>query len=134
MPNNSNHVLAALDTFRIEVPSWGFADTGTRFGKFLQDSAASTLEEKFADAGQVHHFTGICPTVALHVLWDIPAGTDLRELVKLSDKYGVHAGSINPNVFQDQDVQARLAWQSNARWFASARWTISWSRLHMPKR
>jgi L-rhamnose isomerase/sugar isomerase len=105
MPHNSNLVLAALDTFRIEVPSWGFADTGTRFGKFLQDSAASTLEEKFADAGQVHHYTGICPTVALHVLWDIPAGTDLRELAKLSDKFGVRAGSINPNVFQDQEYK-----------------------------
>ena len=105
MALHSQNVLAALDSFRIEVPSWGFADTGTRFGKFLQDSAASTLEEKFSDAGQVHSFTGVCPTVALHVLWDLPAGTDLREVVKLSDKYGVRAGSINPNVFQDQEYK-----------------------------
>jgi len=105
MPLDSQNVLAALDSFRIEVPSWGFADTGTRFGKFVQDSAASTLEEKFSDAGQVHYFTGVCPSIALHVLWDLPAGTDLREVVKLNDKYGVRAGSINPNVFQDQEYK-----------------------------
>ena len=105
MALNSQNVLTALDSFRIEVPSWGFADTGTRFGKFMQDSAASTLEEKFSDAGQVHYFTGVCPSVALHVLWDLPAGTDLREVIKLSEKYGVRAGSINPNVFQDQEYK-----------------------------
>ena len=96
---------SALNGFRIELPSWGFADTGTRFGKFLQDSAASTLAEKFADAGQVHSLTGVCPTVALHVLWDLPAGTDLTEVQKLGEQYGVRPGSINPNVFQDQDYK-----------------------------
>jgi len=96
---------AALDEFRIEVPSWGFADTGTRFGKFLQDNAAGTLAEKFADAGQVHSFTGVCPTVALHVLWDLPAGTDLKEVQKLSDQHGVRPGSINPNVFEEQEYK-----------------------------
>ena len=67
-------ISAALDRFAIELPSWGFADTGTRFGKFLQPAAAVTLEEKLADAGQVHAFTGVCPTVALHVQWDLPNG------------------------------------------------------------
>jgi L-rhamnose isomerase/sugar isomerase len=95
----------ALDAFRIELPSWGFADTGTRFGKFLQDSAASTLTEKFADAGQVHLLTGVCPTIALHVLWDLPAGTDLEEIRRLSGQFGVRPGSINPNVFQDQEYK-----------------------------
>ncbi len=57
-------VLRALDNFAIETPSWGFANTGTRFGKFQQAAAATTTEEKFSDAGQVHHFTGCCPTVA----------------------------------------------------------------------
>ena len=64
----------ALDSFQIEIPSWGFANTGTRFGKFLQAGAASTLEEKFSDAGQVHMLTGVTPTLALHVLWDLPNG------------------------------------------------------------
>jgi L-rhamnose isomerase/sugar isomerase len=94
-------VAAALDGLQIELPSWGFADTGTRFGKFLQP-AARTLEEKFSDAGQVHKFTGACPTVALHVLWDVPEGTRPSDVKKLAERYGVRPGSISPNVFQDQ--------------------------------
>src|SRR6516165_97394 len=94
-------VAAALDDLQIELPSWGFADTGTRFGKFLQP-AASTIEEKFADAGQVHRFTGACPTVALHVLWDVPEGTKPSDVKQLAERYGVRPGSISPNVFQDQ--------------------------------
>ena len=68
----------SLDTFRIEIPSWGFANTGTRFGKFIQLGAATSTQEKFSDAGQVHHFTGICPTVAVHVLWDFPKASRAR--------------------------------------------------------
>ena len=65
-------IFAALETFRIELPSWGFANTGTRFGKFIQPAAATTTEEKFSDAGQVHQLTGVCPTVALHVYGIVP--------------------------------------------------------------
>ena len=67
--------LRVLDGFQIEIPSWGFANTGTRFGKFLQAAAATSLEEKFADAAQVHALTGVTPQLALHVLWDLPGGT-----------------------------------------------------------
>jgi L-rhamnose isomerase/sugar isomerase len=99
----SDLVAAALNRFQIEIPSWGFANTGTRFGKFLQAAAASTLEEKFSDAGEVHRWTGVCPTVALHVLWDLPEGTaSVSEVQRLAARYGVQPGSINPNVFQDQ--------------------------------
>ena len=70
----TERVAAALDAFQIELPSWGFANTGTRFGKFLQPAAATSTAEKFADAGEVHRCTGVCPTVALHVLWDLPNG------------------------------------------------------------
>ncbi|MBZ5515133.1 MAG: TIM barrel protein [Acidobacteriia bacterium] len=94
-------VAAALDGLQIELPSWGFADTGTRFGKFYQP-AARTIEEKFSDAGQVHKFTGVCPTIALHILWDVPEGTEPSEVKKLAKRYGVQPGSISPNVFQDQ--------------------------------
>ncbi len=89
-------VFKALDDFAIELPSWGFANTGTRFGKFIQEAAATSTEEKFADAGQVHAFTGCCPTVAMHVKWDFPCDKDLAA------KYGVAIGSINPNLFEDQ--------------------------------
>jgi L-rhamnose isomerase/sugar isomerase len=92
-----------LDTFRIELPSWGFANTGTRFGKFIQLGAATSTQEKFSDAGQVHHFTGICPTVAVHVLWDFPEGLKSTNDVKAcAAKCGVRVGAINPNVFEDQ--------------------------------
>jgi L-rhamnose isomerase/sugar isomerase len=95
-------IQAALDHFRIETPSWGFADTGTRFGKFLQDAAAIDINDKLADAGQVHTFTGCCPSVALHVLWDFSADKGPAEIVQLARKYGVRVGAINPNLFQDQ--------------------------------
>src|SRR3954466_13907908 len=96
-------VSAALDAFQIELPSWGFANTGTRFGKFLQAAAATTTAEKFADAGEVHRWTGGCPTVALHVLWDLPKGVgDVAEVQGLAARHGLRAGSINPNTFQDQ--------------------------------
>jgi L-rhamnose isomerase/sugar isomerase len=96
----------ALDSFQIEIPSWGFANTGTRFGKFLQPGAAATLEEKFSDAGQVHKLTGVTPTLALHVLWDLPnGGSDVQSVHLLESQYGVKAGSINPNLFQDQEYK-----------------------------
>jgi len=93
MRSQADIVFRALDGFRIELPSWGFANTGTRFGKFLQPAAASTIEEKFSDAGQVHALTGVCPTLALHVLWDLPDGTGgAAEIARLSSRYGVRAG------------------------------------------
>jgi L-rhamnose isomerase/sugar isomerase len=99
-------VWAALDGFRIEVPSWGFANTGTRFGKFVQGGAATTIEEKFADASQVNTLTGASPSVALHVLWDLPNGkSDVPEIKRLEKKYGVAAGSINPNLFQNLEYK-----------------------------
>jgi L-rhamnose isomerase/sugar isomerase len=103
---SAEKVWNALDSFRIEVPSWGFANTGTRFGKFLQEAAATTIEEKFADASQVNVLTGASPTVALHVLWDLPGGKqDVPAIQALEQKFGVRAGSINPNLFQSQEYK-----------------------------
>jgi L-rhamnose isomerase / sugar isomerase len=99
-------VWRALDGFRIELPSWGFANTGTRFGKFVQAGAATTIEEKFSDASQVNRLTGASPSVALHVLWDLPGGkADVPAIQGLEKKYGVKAGSINPNLFQDAEYK-----------------------------
>jgi L-rhamnose isomerase/sugar isomerase len=99
-------VFAALDAFAIEIPSWGFANTGTRFGKFTQPEAASTIEEKFADAAQVNRLTGCTPSLALHVLWDLPGKlADVDRIKGLEKRYGVRAGSINPNLFQDQEYK-----------------------------
>jgi L-rhamnose isomerase/sugar isomerase len=103
---DTEKVWSALDGFRIEVPSWGFANTGTRFGKFVQGGAATTIEEKFSDAAQVNALTGASPTVALHVLWDLPGGkADVPAIQALEKKYGVRAGSINPNLFQDAEYK-----------------------------
>src|ERR1700747_3656727 len=99
-------VWKALDNLRIELPSWGFANTGTRFGKFIQLAAASTIEEKFSDATQVHTFTGACKTLALHVQWDLPHGlSDVPKVRSLTEKFAIRAGSINPNIFQDQEYK-----------------------------
>jgi L-rhamnose isomerase/sugar isomerase len=99
----ASRIAQALDRFRIELPSWGFADTGTRFGKFHQAGAAVTIEEKFRDAAEVNRVTGICPTLALHVLWDFRDGqASAGSVLELARDTGVSAGSINPNLFQDQ--------------------------------
>jgi L-rhamnose isomerase/sugar isomerase len=99
----TERIHTALDNFVIELPSWGFANTGTRFGKFIQASAATSTEEKLADAAQVNHYTGCCPSVATHVLWDFPEGVkSTPEVMAAAAKVGVRLGAINPNVFQDQ--------------------------------
>lgn len=104
--HKTDKIFSALESFRIELPSWGFANTGTRFGKFSQAAAATTTEEKFSDAGQVHSLTGVCPTIALHVLWDCPDGVRSTDSIKqYSERYRVLPGSINPNLFQDQEYK-----------------------------
>jgi L-rhamnose isomerase/sugar isomerase len=103
---DTKRIWAALDDFRIEVPSWGFANTGTRFGKFAQAGAATSIAEKFADAAQVNALTGASPTIALHVLWDLPKGmADVPAIQALEKKYGIRSGSINPNLFQDAEYK-----------------------------
>jgi L-rhamnose isomerase / sugar isomerase len=95
-----------LDSFKVEIPSWGFANTGTRFGKFVQAAAAATIEEKFSDAAEVNRLTGATPTLALHVLWDLSNGIgDVPEVKSLEKRHGIRAGSINPNLFQDQEYK-----------------------------
>lgn len=110
-----DRVFQALDRFAIELPSWGFADTGTRFGKFFQDAAASTIDEKLHDVGLVHRLTGACPTVAVHVLWDFEPGQDPKQVARLARKHGVKIGAINPNVFQDQSYKLGSFCSPNAR-------------------
>lgn len=97
--------LSSLDRFVIELPSWGFANTGTRFGKYVQDAAATTLDEKLHDAGLVQRLTGACPTVAVHVRWDFEDPGDAKSAgaaAALAERHGVRIGSINPNLFQEQ--------------------------------
>jgi L-rhamnose isomerase / sugar isomerase len=104
-PKSLRRAVEALASFKIETPSWGYADTGTRFGKFFQDAAAIDTNDKLADAGQVHALTGCCPTVAVHVLWDFVQGEDPKNTAKMARKHGVKIGAVNPNVFQDQEYK-----------------------------
>lgn len=98
----NEQLFSLLDEFQIEVPSWGFADTGTRFGKFHQPAAAATIEEKIEDAAQVNRLTGAAPTMAVHVEWDFKEGQDPAEVARMAEEAGIKIGSINPNLFQDQ--------------------------------
>lgn len=96
-------VSKALDELTIELPSWGFANTGTRFGKFVQLTAANTIEEKLADAAEVHRLMGCCPLVAVHAAWDFPDGSKgAPNIASIAEKEGVRIGSVNPTLFEDQ--------------------------------
>lgn len=92
-----------LEAFTVETPSWGLANSGTRFGTFRQPWAAKELDEKLADAGQVQKYTGICPRVALHIPWDKTG--DWSKVQAMAKANGVAIGAINPNVFQDECYQ-----------------------------
>jgi L-rhamnose isomerase/sugar isomerase len=94
---------AALKAQRIETPSWGYADSGTRFKVFGQAGAARTAYEKLQDAAEVHRVTGITPSVALHIPWD--KVDDWSELQAYAESLGLELGAINPNLFQDDDYK-----------------------------
>jgi L-rhamnose isomerase / sugar isomerase len=96
-------VKAALRSQRIELPSWAFGNSGTRFKVFGQPGVPRDPFEKIADAAQVHAHTGVAPSVALHIPWD--AVDDYAELAKHADDHGVRIGTINANVFQDDDYK-----------------------------
>ncbi len=92
-------IRAALKAQRIETPSWGYADSGTRFKVFAQPGAARNAYEKIEDAAQVHKFTGVAPSVALHIPWD--KVDDYAALQAHAASLGLVLGAINPNLFQE---------------------------------
>jgi L-rhamnose isomerase/sugar isomerase len=94
-------VKAVLRRTRIELPSWAFGNSGTRFKVFAQAGVPRDPFEKIADAAQVHHFTGVAPTVALHIPWD--KVDDYAVLAAAAKDHGIELGTINANVFQDDD-------------------------------
>jgi L-rhamnose isomerase/sugar isomerase len=93
-------VKAALKAQRIELPSWGFSDSGTRFAVFPWPGAARDVRERIADAAAVHRLTGVCPSVALHIPWD--RVDDWPALKSHAESLGLSIGAINPNLFQDE--------------------------------
>ncbi|MEE3235559.1 MAG: L-rhamnose isomerase [Candidatus Latescibacterota bacterium] len=96
-------VMARLTEQEIETPSWGYGNSGTRFGVFKQPGAARDVHERLSDAAQVHRLTGSCPAVALHIPWD--KVVDYDALKAEASDLGVRIGAINPNVFQDDDYK-----------------------------
>ncbi|MEU4039430.1 L-rhamnose isomerase [Streptomyces collinus] len=92
-------VKAALKSQAVETPSWAYGNSGTRFKVFAQEGVPRTAREKLADAAKVHEFTGVAPTVALHIPWD--RVDDYAALAGFAKEHGVALGAINSNTFQD---------------------------------
>ncbi|MBB2773786.1 MULTISPECIES: L-rhamnose isomerase [Mycolicibacterium] len=94
---------AVLDHLAIELPSWAFGNSGTRFKVFGTPGTARTVQEKIADAAMVHRMTGLAPTVALHIPWDTV--DDYAALSAYAQDHGVTLGTVNSNTFQDDDYK-----------------------------
>jgi L-rhamnose isomerase/sugar isomerase len=96
-------VQARLRQQQIETPSWAYGNSGTRFKVFAQAGVPRTVTEKIDDAARVHAFTGVAPSVALHIPWD--QVDDYAALAKYAEDAGIRLGTINANVFQDDDYK-----------------------------
>nr|WP_062378417.1 L-rhamnose isomerase [Demequina pelophila] len=99
----SSHVASRLEEQAIELPSWAFGNSGTRFKVFGTPGTPRDPFEKIADAAQVHKHTALSPSVALHIPWD--KVDDYAELRKHAEDHGVALGTVNSNTFQDDDYK-----------------------------
>ncbi|KUL33360.1 L-rhamnose isomerase [Actinoplanes awajinensis] len=95
--------LDGLDDFTVEVPSWAYGNSGTRFKVFASPGVPRNPYEKIADAAQVHRTTGLAPRVSLHIPWDVV--DDWGDLRAYAEKQGVRLGAVNANLFQDDDYK-----------------------------
>ncbi len=100
-----NAIKTALKAQHIETPSWGYANSGTRFKAFAWPGAARTTREKLDDAAMVHAMTGIAPSVAVHIPWDKPEDGDYAGMCQYAESKGITIGAVNPNVFQDDQYR-----------------------------
>ena len=96
-------VKGVLREQKIELPSWAFGNSGTRFKVFAQPGVPRDPYEKIADAAEVHKYTGVAPSVALHIPWD--RVDDYAKLAAHGADLGVRIGAINSNLFQDDDYR-----------------------------
>ena len=103
MPAVHEHVVARLGELTIETPSWGYGDSGTRFGVFPQAGRPRDVWERVDDAAEVHRLTATAGAVALHFPWD--AVDDPAELRRHIESRGLRVGAVNPNLFQDPDYK-----------------------------
>jgi L-rhamnose isomerase / sugar isomerase len=102
-PETRTRVKRVLRTQRIETASWAYGNSGTRFKVFPQEGVPRDPYEKVADAATVHRYTGVAPTVALHIPWD--RVDDYADLARFAGEQGVELGTINSNTFQDNDYK-----------------------------
>ncbi|MBD0381346.1 L-rhamnose isomerase [Paenibacillus sedimenti] len=105
-------VKSKLKALKVETPSWGYGDSGTRFKVFKQTGVPRNPFEKFEDAAQVHKLTGVCPSVAIHIPWD--KVDDYAKLKQHAAELGVSIGAVNPNLFQEDDYIFGSVTNSNA--------------------
>jgi L-rhamnose isomerase/sugar isomerase len=98
-----DRVAWAADGLDVEIPSWGFVNTGTRFRVFPQPGVPRTVFEKIDDAATVNRFTGVAGAVALHIPWD--QVDDFEALATYAREHGLRIGGINSNTFQDEDYK-----------------------------
>ena len=96
-------LTAAFRELVIETPSWGYGDSGTRFGVFPQPGRPRDVYERVDDAAEVHRLTGTAGSVALHFPWD--AVDDYEHIREHIDSSGLRVGAVNPNLFQDSDYK-----------------------------
>ena len=96
-------ITGQLEHLQIEVPSWAYGNSGTRFRVFGTPGTPRTPQEKIADAAQVHAHTGAAPTVALHIPWDLV--DDFAALRQYAEGLGMSLGTINSNTFQDEEYK-----------------------------
>ena len=96
-------VKDALKNHQIELPSWAFGNSGTRFKVFGQPGVPRTPYEKASDAAQVHAYTGVAPSMAVHIPWD--KVDDYEALAVHAKNNGIRIGTVNSNVFQDDDYK-----------------------------
>ena len=106
-------IAARLEGQAIEVPSWAYGNSGTRFKVFGSAGTPRTVQEKIADAATVHRFTGLAPSVALHIPWDDV--DDFGKLRTYAEDLGVRLGTINSNTFQDDDYKLGSLTHSDPR-------------------
>jgi L-rhamnose isomerase/sugar isomerase len=98
-----SEIAPLLEGQAIEVPSWAYGNSGTRFKVFGTPGTPRTVQEKIADAATVHRFTGLAPEVSLHIPWDLV--DDFGALRSYAEDLGVGLGTINSNTFQDDDYK-----------------------------
>lgn len=113
MTSLSPENLSTLAEQAIELPSWAFGNSGTRFRVFATAGTPRDPFEKIADAAQVHRHTGLAPSVALHIPWD--AVDDYGALRRHAEDHGVRLGTVNSNTFQDEDYKFGALTHHDAR-------------------